>query len=176
MSENRENASSEASKPSIDFNVFKAFYDKNPDLDNAEYYSQFPQVNQGTVRSWKAKARQHINEPEPRQQSTPQEQDKSEIINTMIDLTRIDKRILEGLNQNAQIKYLQNYAQLMNENKGQDPNIGIIPTPARSSKRMLGIEKYITFNPQNKMVKMNIPASIAHDPEKNKQLGEYIEE
>jgi hypothetical protein len=179
MSENKESNSTEPSEPSITFDVFEAFYKQNPDLDNAEYYAQFPNKNPGTIRSWKAKARQQKEEPEPSQQTTTSNQDHKKDIDAYIKLTRTNPAELKGLSEQAQLNLLRNRAALIGEQQtqgGTSPNIGVIPTPAGSSKRVLGISKYMTFNEPQQRWKMVIPASVVADQKKNKELGEYIEE
>ena len=33
---------------------FIEFFNRHPDLDNTEYYAEFPEANKSTIRSWKA--------------------------------------------------------------------------------------------------------------------------
>ena len=51
--------------PKITFGQFNEFYKVNSDLDNAEMYKSFPTVKEGTLRSWKAKAKNLTETPPP---------------------------------------------------------------------------------------------------------------
>lgn len=163
------------SEPVITFEVFKAFYDKNIDLDNAEYYKAFPTVNTGTVRSWKSRARTPKTEPEPPKQPT----DKDKIV-------EMQKQFYETLMATADHKTkgfakvfydkgdIDSALVILQENaKNQPPmpNAPTIPTPTGIPK--LGLEKYMKYVPGSEKISWEIPASVLLDPEKNKKLGEY---
>ena len=53
----------EDGSPKITFGQFNEFYKVNNDLDNAEIYKAFPTIKEGTLRSWKAKAKAEAEAP-----------------------------------------------------------------------------------------------------------------
>ena len=181
---NSDNQQDEVSKPSIDFNTFKTYYDSNPDLDNAEYYQIFPSVNSGTIRSWKARAKTQIKEKPIETPSTPEEKvkgDNEELtkykqqnIELLLAQTKMNPKLLEGLDDNAKLKILNN----ARTNAPPDPNIRLM-TPSGSGSQKLGIEKYITMDEKSFKEKgfgditVSIPASVAFNPEKSEELGKY---
>ena len=180
---NSEDQQDDVSKPSIDFNTFKTYYSSNPDLDNAEYYQMFPSVNSGTIRSWKAKAKTQITEPKPQTPSTPQDPSdnnkevakyKGQLIELLLSQTRMDPQLLEGLDDNAKLKFLNN----AKANTAPDPNIRLM-TPSGTGSQKLGIEKYIHMDEKSFKEKgfgnvtVRIPASVAFNPAKSEELAKY---
>ena len=53
----------EEGSPKITFGQFNEFFKVNSDLDNSEIYKAFPSVKEGTLRSWKAKAKTEAEKP-----------------------------------------------------------------------------------------------------------------
>lgn len=175
MSEKDKSAQTDASKASISYEMFQAFYKGNPDLDNAEYYQNFPTVNAGTIRSWKAKAKKDFETPQSNPQPTPPKEEKTnmkEIIDLLIPATGIDPNLLTGMDETNQVAFLKNL--MTQKNKSRDPNMPLLPTTAGTGKTKFGIEKFATFNPTKGVIKVVIPASIAHDPKKSEILRQPI--
>jgi hypothetical protein len=184
-SENKDSDSQDngTSKVSIGFDTFKTFFKDNTDLDNAEYYQSFPSVNPGTIRSWKARARKEISEPEPQTPSTPMDQPsnndetkrlKQELIKALMDKTKFQEELLEGLDEDSQLKLLKNAS----DNMPSDPNIRLM-TPSGTGKAKLGIEQYLKIDEKSFKekgfgdVELILPASVLHSPKKSEQLKEY---
>jgi MarR-like DNA-binding transcriptional regulator SgrR of sgrS sRNA len=95
----------------MSYEEFKEFHDKHPDLDNAEYYAEFPETNKSTVRSWKSKAAKPIiDTPAP----TEQEANASnvgydqEMIKLLATQTNTKLSELEGLDDKSAIIVLKN--------------------------------------------------------------------
>lgn len=179
--DNSEEQQNEVSKPSITFNVFKAYHNENPDLDNAEYYKAFPSVNTGTIRSWKAKARRASSEPSGQTEGTPSNQSEpkedkylSESIEIMKKMSRIPTKLLEGLDEKAQYKLLKNEL----DTRGDDPNIKLF-TPSGSGSQKIGLEQFMKIDEKAFKekgfgnVEIRIPASKLHNPEESKKLANY---
>jgi len=174
----------DVSEVSITFDVFETFFSKHPDLDNAEYYKHFPTVNTGTIRSWKSRAKNSMEPATPSQQATPPKQDNKdqpssdtyldELIKTLMATTRISPKLLEGLDPKSQLAVLRNYQA---ERKA-DPNLKLF-TPMGTSQKKLGIEQFVRIDERSfrekgfGRIEVEIPASIAFDPEKSKKLREY---
>lgn len=178
-----DNEQDEVSSPSIDFDTFKTYYSSNSDLDNAEYYQKFPSVNPGTIRSWKAKAKAQLTEVSTQTPSTPsdppQENDevkrlKKDLIEALKQKSNMNEELLEGLDEDAQIKVLKNAS----KQTSPDPNIRLM-TPSGTGKAKLGIEEYLTIDEQSFKekgfgdVKVVIPASVLHNHEKSEALKKY---
>ena len=171
---------SEEEKP-VKYEEFKEFYDRHPDLDNGEYYAEFPLNNKSTLRSWKARAgTPTIPTPQaPRQEEPSQKIDYSllenEHISLLINQTGTDPRELEGLDNASKIMILKNRLKVQSEDKSnkRTPNSSILPAPrpiGQSNKRF-GIDEYIEFDKEKDEIRMQIPIEVLHDPEKNKGLG-----
>lgn len=168
------------STPSITFDVFKAYYKENTDLDNIEYYKAFPTVNSGTIRSWKAKAKTQLESEPPQTVQTPQDQPVkdnkylTELVEVLKRTTRINPKLLEGLDLASQYKILQN----VSSEQKPDPNIKVF-TPAGGASQKLGIEKYMKIDEKAfrehgfGTVEISIPASKLYKPDESKKLKEY---
>lgn len=187
MSEENDTSDSEqngASKVSISFDVFETFYKENSDLDNAEYYDTFPSVNKGTIRSWKARAKNNLSTTSEPSAQTPSNQGQEsapkenkflkESIEILKKTTRIDPKLLDGLDLNSQYRLLKNAF----DNSKPDPNIRLM-TPSGSESQKLGIEQFLTIDEKAFRekgfgeVNAAIPASYLFNPKKSKELGEY---
>ena len=162
----------------VKYEEFKIFYDKHPDLDNAEYYAEFPETNKSTIRSWKVRSKPVEEEIEP-----PIEPNKNndytalenEHIEMLILKTNMDVKELEGLDNKNKLMVLRNKvkAQAENKGKGRASNSSILPAPRPDSitHKKFGIDEYITFDEAKNEIRMEIPADVLFDPEKNKGLG-----
>ena len=73
----------EPEAPKITFEQFKEFFKANRGLDNVEIYKAFPSVKQGTLRSWKAKAKVQLiveeASPEIEEEEPPEETVEPEV-------------------------------------------------------------------------------------------------
>jgi hypothetical protein len=159
----------------ITFDDFKAFHDVHPDLDNGEYYAEFPTANKSTIRSWKNKLRV----PPPQPNTPPQPNDdvrelEEYLIQTLIQQTNTNARELEGLDNKSKIVILRNRQKALSEDKvKRTPNSSILPAPKPigQSNKKFGIDEYIVFDKDKNEIRMEIPMDVLHDPEKNKRLG-----
>jgi hypothetical protein len=169
-----------SSKPSITFEVFEAYHKVNPDLDNIEYYKQFPNVNTGTVRSWKARARKASSEPVDQTEATPSDHEPKddkyldEVIEIMKKTSRMNPKLLDGLDKNSQYRILKNAM----DNQPADPNMKLY-TPSGSGSQKMGIEKYMRIDEKAFKergfgeVEIQIPASKLYNPDESKKLGKF---
>lgn len=175
---NDENQESTPTAPTIDFDVFKAFYDKNPDLDNKEYYEAFPKTSQGTLRYWKSKARESTSVATPSQHPTTKVPDdkveklQQQLLDNLMATSDVRGKALaqsfiDKGDKDSAILLLQENAKIQKP----DPNTPTIPTPTGMPKP--GLEKYMKFNPGSEKISWEIPATVLLDPIKNKKLGEY---
>ncbi len=166
----------------VKYEEFKTFHEKHPDLDNAEYYAEFPETNKSTIRSWKNKANKPIiadppaSEPEPTVKE-PADYSKLQdyLITTLMTQTGVKEHEIEGLDNNNKIIVLQNKAKALSEKqgKGRAPNSSILPAPKPASitTKKFGIDNYIVFDEVKNEIRMEIPWDVLTDPEKNKGLG-----
>lgn len=164
----------------VKYEEFKIFHEKHPDLDNAEYYAEFPETNKSTIRSWKNKANKPLGDPVPPDPTpTPTEPaDYSKLqeylITTLMTQTGIKEHELEGLDNINKIIVLQNKAKALSEKPGKRaPNSPILPAPKPGSitTKKFGIDNFIVFDEVKNEIRMEIPWDVLTDPEKNKGLG-----
>ena len=85
----------------ITFGQFNEFYKVNNDLDNAEIYKAFPTVKEGTLRSWKAKAKAEAELPPEDEEEVPPEEEPEVEETTPMTKKEIDdlvaKKVQEAL-------------------------------------------------------------------------------
>ena len=164
----------------VKYEEFKVFHGKHPDLDNAEYYAEFPDTNKSTIRSWKNKANKPANEPLPPSEppaNVNDDYDKLEefLITTLITQTGTKEHEIEGLDNKNKIIVLQNKAKALSEKqgKGRAPNSSILPAPKPASvtTKKFGLDEYIIFDEVKNEIRMEIPWDVLVDPEKNNGLG-----
>lgn len=161
----------------VKYEEFKTFYDKHPDLDNAEYYAEFPETNKSTIRSWKLRSKPVEEEIEPPKETKNNDYTEleNEHIKMLINQTNTDIKELEGLDNKSKLVVLRNRVQVLSENKGKGraANSSILPAPRPESitHKKFGIDEYITFDEARDEIRMEIPADVLFDPEKNKGLG-----
>jgi hypothetical protein len=164
----------------VSYEEFKEFHDKHPDLDNAEYYAEFPETNKSTVRSWKSRAAKPIIDTPP---PTEDEANASnvgydqEMIKLLATQTNTKLSELEGLDDKSAIIVLKNKMRNLQaqepEKKTRASNAPILPQPNPiGQKKKFGIDPYIIFDDVKNEIKMEIPWDVLMDPEKNKALGE----
>ena len=163
----------------VKYEEFKLFHDKHPDLDNAEYYAEFPDTNKSTVRSWKYKARtpESVEPVTISEEVHKQKQDyeglENEMVTMLITQTKSNARELEGLDTKSKLMILRNRAKALEENRVREPNSSILPAPRPEhiTHKKFGIDEYIEFDSVKGEIRMEIPCDVLFDPEKNKGLG-----
>ena len=170
----------------VKYEEFKIFHEKHPDLDNSEYYAEFPDTNKSTIRSWKNKVKQpkapYGLPQDPVEPSKPIEKETADysklqdyLITTLMTQTGVKEPEIEGLDNNNKIIVLQNKAKALAEKqgKGRAPNSSILPAPKPDSitTKKFGIDDYIIFDEVKNEIRMEIPWDVLADPEKNKGLG-----
>ena len=160
------------------YEEFKIFHDKHPDLDNGEYYAEFPDSNQSTIRSWKNRARkpdiiEDIEPPKEGKPNTDYSELEDEHIKILIHQTKSNAKELEGLDNKSKIMILRNRVKTLDENKVREPNSSILPAPRPDhiTHKKFGLDDYIEFDTVKGEIRMEIPCDVLFDPEKNKGLG-----
>ena len=166
----------------VDYKEFVEFHEKHPDLDNQEYYAEFPDTNKSTIRSWKGKVRKPVIEPEiklPTKEEASQVKGyEEELIDSLCFITKTPKEHLVGLPIPAQIKLLKNKRDAQANQEPEDKNRGSnapilpIPKPIGQNQRNFGIDEYMVFDKSKNEIRMEIPMTVLFDPDKNKGLGE----
>jgi len=175
----------------MSYESFREFHDKHPDLDNTEYYAEFPEVNKSTVRSWKSRANKPVEAPKPTPtpvsipvsipDPTPEEAEQGKgyeelVIDSLCTLTRTSKESLRGMTVKAQIQFLKNKRDDLAKEPAADraSNSSILPSPRPigSSAKQFGIDEYITFDGNKNEIRMEIPMTVLFDPKENRGLGE----
>ena len=156
---------------------FIEFFNKHPDLDNTEYYAEFPEANKSTIRSWKASLIKERSPPETTKPTPPPSNKKvegnpeleEEYIKLLVQQTRTDPREIEGLDNKSKILILKNRLEMTP--KARSPNSPILPQPLPESqtRKRFGIDEFIEFDKNE--IRMQIPMDHILDPEKNKKLG-----
>ena len=169
----------------MSYEKFKEFYGKHPDLDNAEYYVEFPDVNTSTVRSWKSRARKPVEPPPPPPTpAPPQEPSKNTVLdNEMVKLlctqTNTPYSEMEGIDiksalivLKAKLKNMQLHVEPDKPDKTGNSPILPLPAPIGQNNKKFGLDPYITFDKVKDEIRMEIPWDVLMDPEKNRKLGE----
>jgi hypothetical protein len=165
----------EPKKPT--YEEFKAFYDTHPDLDNIEYYNEFPSGNKSTLRTWKNRART-ANEPTPStsQSADPNAEMQKDYIQLLLTQTNSKSTEFEGIDDKSKIILLKNRLRLQKEETPtptqRTSNAPILPNPRPigQSNKEFGIDPYIEFDKNLNEIRMEIPMTELLDPEKNKEL------
>ena len=166
----------------VDYKEFVEFHEKHPDLDNQEYYAEFPDTNKSTIRSWKLKTRKPKIEPEiplpTKEEASNAKGFEEDLIDSLCFITKTPKEHLVGLPIPAQIKLLKNKREVQAnqepevKSRGSNAPILPIPKPIGQNKRTFGIDKYIVFDKAKDEIRMEIPMDVLFDPDKNEGLGE----
>ena len=165
----------------MSYEQFKEFHDKHPDLDNSEYYVEFPETNKSTVRSWKSRAaRPAILTPAPSEEEAQKYQGlEEEMVKLLCTQTNTNLKELEGLDNKSALIVLRNKQKNQQLHPAVEPtpsrasNSSILPTPAPigQSNNRFGIDPYINFDTNKNEIRMEIPWDVLYDPEKNRALG-----
>jgi hypothetical protein len=165
----------------MSYDEFKEFHDKHPDLDNAEYYAEFPETNKSTVRSWKSRASKPVIEtPEP----TEQEANAlgvgwdREMIKLLCTQTKTPLSDFEDVDDKSALIILKNKMRNLQsqEPKPRSSNAPILPqpNPIGQNKKKFGIDPYIVFDDVKNEIRMEIPWDVLFDPEQNRALGKEV--
>lgn len=149
-------------------------------MDNAEYYEKYPDVNKSTIRSWKSRARQPIDEvisEEEAKKFIGAEEDEKFRIQTLFKLTGENPAIYKGIDNRSLIRILDGKKRVQDEEKKNKPtgsNSSIMPVTAAigSVREEIGLSKYIEFDKNLNEIRMEIPLSKLMNPESNKALRE----
>ncbi len=159
------------------YNKFKEFYDKHPDLDNSEYYAEFPTGNKSTIRSWKNRAAFIAPDTPP---PTADKQDfdamQAEYIKILMTQTGANEKEFEGVDGKSKLLILKNRLRAQKEQKppSRAGNSPILPSPKPigQSNEKFGLDDYIEFDEVKNEIRMEFPLDTLLDPEKNRRLGE----
>lgn len=161
----------------ISYNEFVAYYENNPDLDNAEYYERFPETNKSTIRSWKsrlANIEPEIQEEEVKQSEGYEEIEK-EYIKLLMTQTDSKESEFKGVDNKSKLLILKNRVAGQKENNKKIPANSTIlglPKPIGQNQKEYGLDDYITFDGNKNEIRMQIPMNVLLDPKKNRALGE----
>lgn len=164
----------------MSYEEFSEFHKKHPDLDNAEYYAEFPETNKSTIRSWKNRIRTPKETiPLPTQQEAEKYQGlEEEMVKLLCTQTNTPVSDLEGVDNKSALIILRNKMKNQQLQQVEKPSRGsnapILPTPAPIGQggKKFGLDPYIDFDGVKNEIKMEIPWDVLMDPEKNRMLGE----
>ena len=164
--------------PKPTYAQFKEFYDKHPDLDNGEYYAEFPTGNKSTIRSWKNRAA-YVEPPEstPSTPSDKKEFDamQAEYIKILMNQTNSKETEFKGVDDKSKLLILKNRQRAQKEQpppRGSNAPILPNPKPIGQSNEKFGLDDYIELDEVKNEIRMEFPLDTLLDPEKNKRLGE----
>lgn len=163
-------------KPTYD--KFKEFYDKHPDLDNGEYYAEFPTGNKSTIRSWKNRAAYVAPPPSaapPPSDNKEFDAMQEEYIKILMNQTNSKEAEFKGVDAKSKLLILKNRLRAQKETpppRGSNAPIIPIPKPIGQSNEKFGLDDYIEFDEVKNEIRMEFPLDTLLDPEKNKRLGE----
>lgn len=163
-------------KPTYD--KFKVFYDKHPDLDNGEYYAEFPTGNKSTIRSWKNRAAYVAPPPVkgiPASDNKDFDAMQAEYIKILMNQTNSKEAEFQGVDAKSKLLILKNRLRAQKETpppRGSNAPIIPIPKPIGQSNEKFGLDDYIVFDDVKNEIRMEFPLDTLLDPEKNKRLGE----
>jgi len=169
----------------MSYEQFKEFHDKHPDLDNSEYYVEFPETNKSTIRSWKSRL---ATPPSPPPQPLPTqtvasnnegfEEQQKHYVQLLMTQTGSKESEFEGVDVKSKILILKNKlknAQLNQDKPGRASNSSILPSPQPIGQHnaKFGIDPYIKFFDVNgtlQEIKMEIPMSKLMNPVENEKI------
>ena len=171
----------------MSYEKFQEFHKKHPDLDNSEYYKEFPDSNESTVRYWKTKARKPEVKAEVEPTTSPivppptqtSNNDKyaaiqKELITSLMTQTSSQATEFEGVDDGSVHLILKNRLRAQQEQKppirSSNSNILPNPKPIGQTNKKFGIDEFIVFDTNLNEIRMEIPMDTVMDPEKNKEL------
>ena len=159
---------------SKEYKEFESYFEEHPDLDNADYYEAFPDVNKSTIRSWKSR----LSNPAPAEPvpapAEVEDKDYSKLeeehVKLLMQQTRVDPKEFEGLDNKSKILILKNKQKMQAKKQGSGG--AILPQPVLGKgQKNFGIDEYITFDKVKNEIRMQIPTEQLFNPELNKKLG-----
>jgi len=163
----------------MSYEQFKEFHEKHPDMDNAEYYAEFPDTNKSTVRSWKTRLNKPIETPLPTAKEAEEVRGwDEEMVKLLCTQTKTPYNEMEGVDTKSALLILKNRLKNMQEAIPEKPSRGsnapILPNPSPigQNTKKFGLDPYIVFDDVKDEIRMEIPWDVLMDPEKNKALGE----
>ena len=166
----------------MSYKEFVDFHNKHPNMDNTEYYAEFPDVNKSTIRSWKSRTREPITPtPEPTKteikEANGYEEQTKHYIEMLLTQTKSKNTEFEGVDNKSKILILKNRLRVQKEEQANKPtgsNSSIMPISAAigNNQEGIGLSKYIEFDVNLNEIRMEIPMSKLMDPESNKALRE----
>lgn len=167
----------------VDYNEFVEFHNKHPDLDNTEYYAEFPETNKSTIRSWKSRAVKPIEViqvPDTPAETEAKkfegaEENESYLIQMLMNQTKTKASEFEGVDNRSKLLILKNRKRTQDEEKKDEKsgsNSSIMPSSAAVGQVVdaPGLWKYIEFDKAQNEIRMEIPLSKLMDPKQNKAL------
>ena len=166
----------------MSYDEFKEFHEKHPDMDNAEYYAEFPETNKSTIRSWKTRINKPIEipEPTPAQVSDAQGFDE-EMVKLLCTQTKTPYNEFEEVDTKsamivlkAKLKNAQLQEAEQKPSRGSNTSILPAPKPIGQNVKKFGLDPYIEFDKIKDEIRMEIPWDVLMNPEKNKALGDII--
>ena len=168
----------------MSYNEFVEFHKKHPDMDNTEYYAEFPETNKSTIRSWKSRANKPIEDiPLPTESEAKKfegaEENEKFLIQMLMNQTGTKATEFEGVDNRSKLLILKNRKRVQDEeNKNKKPgsNTGIMPSSAAigQHKEKIGLSEFIEFDGNLNEIRMEIPMSKLMNPETNKALQEKL--
>lgn len=160
----------------VDYEGFKEFYERHPDLDNSEYYTEFPSNNKSTIRSWKLRASKPVEvQSPPPDNNEGYEEQTDHYIQLMLTQTNSKLSEFKGVDKTSTILVLKNR---LKAQQGQKPsrtqNSSILPSPnpIGQSTKKFGIDQFIDFDTNNNEIRMEIPMSKLMNPKENEKIRE----
>jgi len=163
----------------MSYEQFKEFHGKHPNMDNTEYYAEFPETNKSTIRSWKNRIRTPKPIPLPTQEEAAEHIGlREEMVKMLCTQTNTPLTEMEGVDNKSALIILRNKAknqalQEANQKTSRTSNSSILPSPKPigQSNEEFGLDPYINFDVARNEIRMEIPWEVLINPEKNRLLG-----
>lgn len=164
----------EEPEPKPTYAMFKAYYDKHPDMDNSEYYAEFPTGNKSTIRSWKNRAAFVPPTPgEPPAPSKDLQEQQDHYVQLLMTQTNSKESEFEGVDRTSKILVLRNKLKAQQLSPSPRPgNTSILPSPKPigQSTEEFGVDEFIEFDMVDNEIRMEIPMSKLMNPVENEKI------
>jgi len=152
----------------VNYEDFKEFADNNPGSDNADFYKQFPNKPQGTLRRWKMKYNEQPVQKPPEQPKTKTSNETMKANNKVLMRgTMFTDKNFAGMSDLQINRFLVNF----HNQKKKKPdtteediisgNTPIIGTPVGSGRAKMYIDEFMKIDPKAKKIEFVVPSSIA---------------
>ena len=162
MSEEKEKAT---------YDDFAEFHERHPNMDNSEYYTEFPGVNKGTLRSWKAKAQKPIKDSQDKTEGKTWDREMVKLLSTQ---TNTPLSEFENVDTRSALIILKNRMtnQQKEKPKKKTSNGPILPHPAPigQNKKQFPIDDYMVFDKVKNEIRMEIEMDTLMNPDTNAAL------